>query len=200
MVISDEIYAELTYEGTHVSIARPFPACGSGTITLNGFSKAFAMTGWRMGFACAPDATSMAVDVQDSPVHYALRAHRRASTRRWRRSSRRRRQRLRRRAAAWCESYDRRRRLIVHGAARGGAFLLRAAGRVLRLPRRRPNGHGFSDAFCEKLLCEQKVAAVPGTAFGQGGEGHIRLSYATSLDKIEEAVKRMGRFLEKQGK
>lgn len=195
LVISDEIYAELTYAGTHHSIAA-IEGMRDNTIVLNGFSKAFAMTGWRMGWACAPkDIMESMFKIHQYTMLCAPTAGQYAAL-----------EALRSNAASgyadvqkMVRAYDRRRRFLVKALGEIGLSCFEPLGAFYAFPSIAGTGLS-SDAFCEALLYDQKVAAVPGTAFGQGGEGHIRLSYATSLDKIEEAVKRMGRFLEKQGK
>ena len=189
MVISDEIYAELTYEGRHVSFAS-LPGMWERTITLNGFSKAFAMTGWRMGFACGPREV-MAVMCKihqytmlcaPTPGQYAALEALNSGEQNDYADVRR-----------MVESYDRRRRLIVNG--------LRAAGLACHEPRGAfyafpavPEGMN-SQNFCEKLLWEQKVAAVPGDAFGELGDGFFRCSYAASVQNIQKAVDRIAAFV-----
>ena len=189
MVISDEIYAELTYEGRHVSFAS-LPGMWDRTITLNGFSKAFAMTGWRMGFACGPREV-MAVMCKihqytmlcaPTPGQYAALEALNSGEQNDYADVRR-----------MVESYDRRRRLIVNG--------LRAAGLACHEPRGAfyafpavPEGMNSQD-FCEKLLWEQKVAAVPGDAFGELGDGFFRCSYAASVQNIQKAVDRIAAFV-----
>ena len=189
MVISDEIYAELTYEGRHVSFAS-LPGMWERTITLNGFSKAFAMTGWRMGFACGPREV-MAVMCKihqytmlcaPTPGQYAALEALNSGEQNDYADVRR-----------MVESYDRRRRLIVNG--------LRAAGLACHEPRGAfyafpavPEGMNSQD-FCEKLLWEQKVAAVPGDAFGELGDGFFRCSYAASVQNIQKAVDRIAAFV-----
>ena len=189
IVISDEIYAELTYAGTHHSIAA-IEGMRDNTIVLNGFS----MTGWRMGWACAPkDIMESMFKIHQYTMLCAPTAGQYAAL-----------EALRSNAASgyadvqkMVRAYDRRRRFLVKALGDVGLSCFEPLGAFYAFPSIVGTGLS-SDAFCEALLYDQKVAAVPGTAFGQGGEGHIRLSYATSLDKIEEAVRRMGRFLEKQ--
>lgn len=195
IVISDEIYAELTYDGKFASLAQ-FDEIKDQVIVINGFSKAFAMTGWRMGWACAPkDIMESMFKIHQYTMLCAPTAGQYAAL-----------EALRSNAASgyadvqkMVRAYDRRRRFLVKALGEIGLSCFEPLGAFYAFPSIAGTGLS-SDAFCEALLYDQKVAAVPGTAFGQGGEGHIRLSYATSLDKIEEAVKRMDRFLEKQGK
>ena len=194
LVISDEIYSELTYGGRkHVSFAS-IPGMFEHTVTLNGFSKAFAMTGWRMGYACAPapiarlmckihQFTILCAPVQgQAAAAEALRAGREdnyASVEKMR------------------KVYDQRRRIMLDGFAKMGLPCFEPLGAFYVFP----NIAGLnmkSDEFCEKLLREQKVATVPGTAFGASGEGYIRCSYATATDKIIEALRRIELFVRRQ--
>ena len=194
VVIADEIYAELTYTGRpHVAFAS-IPGMRERTITLNGFSKAFAMTGWRMGYACAPapiarlmckihQFTILCAPVQgQAAAAEALRAGREdnyASVEKMR------------------KVYDQRRRIMLDGFAKMGLPCFEPLGAFYVFP----NIAGLnmkSDEFCEKLLREQKVATVPGTAFGASGEGYIRCSYATATDKIIEALRRIELFVRRQ--
>ena len=194
LVISDEIYSELTYGGRkHVSFAS-IPGMFERTVTLNGFSKAFAMTGWRMGYACAPapiarlmckihQFTILCAPVQgQAAAAEALRAGREdtyASVEKMR------------------KVYDQRRRIMLDGFAKMGLPCFEPLGAFYVFP----NIAGLnmkSDEFCEKLLREQKVATVPGTAFGASGEGYIRCSYATATDKIIEALRRIELFVRRQ--
>ena len=189
MVISDEIYAELTYEGKHVSFAA-IPGMWERTITLNGFSKAFAMTGWRMGFACGPREV-MAVMCKihqytmlcaPTPGQYAaLEALSSGETNDYADVRR------------MVDSYDRRRRLIVHGLREAGLSCHEPRGAFYAFPAV-PRGMD-SQTFCEKLLWEKKVAAVPGDAFGALGDGFIRCSYAASVENIQKAVERIAAFV-----
>lgn len=191
MVISDEIYSELTYgERTHVSFAS-IPGMFERTITLNGFSKAFAMTGWRMGYACAPapiarlmckihQFTMLCAPIQgQAAATEALRSgydSNYASVARMR------------------DVYDRRRRMMLTAFNRMGLDCFEPLGAFYVFPCIR-SLHMTSDEFCEKLLREQKVATVPGTAFGASGEGFIRCSYATATEKIAEALCRIEIFV-----
>ena len=189
MVISDEIYAELTYEGKHVSFAA-IPGMWERTITLNGFSKAFAMTGWRMGFACGPREV-MAVMCKihqytmlcaPTPGQYAALEALSSGEQNDYADVRR-----------MVDSYDRRRRLIVHGLREAGLSCHEPRGAFYAFPAV-PEGMD-SQTFCEKLLWEKKVAAVPGDAFGALGDGFIRCSYAASVENIQKAVERIAAFV-----
>lgn len=186
IVLTDEIYSELLYDGgRHVSIAS-LPGMRERTILLHGFSKAFAMTGWRIGYACAPVELTDAmmrihqygilcasITSQDAALE-ALR-HGAAEMERMRRD------------------YEGRRNLIVKGFNDLGLPCHRPAGAFYVFPDIRPSGL-TSQEFALRLLREHKVAVVPGTAFGPGGEGHVRCSYAAGLPQIKEALKRAGEF------
>ena len=191
MVISDEIYSELTYGGrTHVSFAA-IDGMFDRTITLNGFSKAFAMTGWRMGYACAPapiaklmckihQFTMLCAPIQgQAAATEALRSgkdNNYASVAKMR------------------DVYDRRRRMMHTAFNNMGLDCFEPLGAFYVFPCIKSMSM-TSDEFCEKLLLEQKVATVPGTAFGDSGEGYIRCSYATSTEKIAEALRRIELFV-----
>ncbi len=188
-LISDEIYDRLTYDGPHVCVAS-LPGAWERTIMLNGFSKAYAMTGWRIGYACAPALilTAMckihAYTMLCAPImgqKAALEALKSGEPRRAGHG----------RSVQPAPAPDRGR------PERDRPGLPPAARRVLRLPQHPPHGPDLGASSPSGLLFEEHVAVVPGTAFGAGGEGHIRCSYATSLEKIEEALKRIARFVQK---
>ena len=189
MVVSDEIYAELTYSGRHVSFAS-IPGMWERTITLNGFSKAFAMTGWRMGFACGPRAVmevlckihQYTMLCAPTPGQYAALEALTSGEQNDFADVRR-----------MVESYDRRRRLIVSGLREAGLACHEPMGAFYAFPAV-PAGMD-SQTFCEKLLWEKKVAAVPGDAFGALGDGFFRCSYAASNENIRRAVERIGEFV-----
>ena len=187
VVISDEIYAELTYgDSPHVSIAS-LPGMAERTIVLSGFSKAFAMTGWRLGYACGPKALIAAM----TKIHqYALMCapttaqYGGIEAMRGGQAS----------VLAMRKEYDARRRYMLGALremgldcfeARGAFYLFPSIGRF-GLP---------SEEFCERLLREHRLAVVPGTAFGGCGEGHIRCSYAYSIESIKEALERLRAFV-----
>ena len=191
MVISDEIYSELTYgEKDHVSFAS-LPGMWERTVTLNGFSKAFAMTGWRVGYACGPKeliavmlkihqyAIMCAPCMGQVAALEALKSGRLTDYEDVRRMR---------------ESYDRRRRLMVEGFRAMGLDCFEPRGAFYVFPSIKPTGLTSED-FCNRLLMEHKVACVPGTAFGSCGEGHIRCSYATGIDKLNIALERMEAFV-----
>ena len=191
LAVTDEIYAELTFNGRgHASFAA-LPGMRERTILLNGFSKAFSMTGWRLGYAAGPlpliDAMrkihQLTMLCAPTPAQYAGVAALEqgfadgfADTR------------------AMIDEYAARRRVIIDGF------------NALGLPCNEPEGAFYvfpsiertgltSDEFCDRLLEQQRVAAIPGSAFGEAGEGHIRCCYATSMQGIETALERIGTFL-----
>ncbi|MBR0443032.1 MAG: aminotransferase class I/II-fold pyridoxal phosphate-dependent enzyme, partial [Clostridia bacterium] len=191
IVISDEIYAELTYGGKrHVSIAS-LPGMQERTILINGFSKAFSMTGWRMGYACGPEPLMQQIlkihqyAIMCAPTtsqYAAIEALRSCDDD----------------VAAMIEEYDMRRRLIVSGFNKLGLTCREPKGAFYAFPCIASTGM-TSEEFCEQLLYEKKVAIVPGPAFGQGGEGFVRASYCYSTEHIQEALRRIGQFLDEHG-
>ena len=191
MVISDEIYSELTYGGLrHVSFAS-LPGMWDYTLTINGFSKAFAMTGWRVGYLCGP---AEVVSVINKIHQYAILCAPRqgqvaalAALREGRENGYAEVLRMR-------ESYDRRRRLMVEGFRSMGLDCFEPLGAFYVFPSIARTGL-TSEEFCERLLNEERVACVPGTAFGACGEGHIRCSYATAVDKLNLALEKMEKFM-----
>ena len=191
VVISDEIYAELTYSGhRHVSFAS-IDGMKERTITLNGFSKAFAMTGWRMGYVCAPaPLLKVMLKVHQYTIMCAPTAGQYAAL-----------EALRSGAETdyayvreMVRTYDRRRRIMLDAYADMGLSCFEPRGAFYTFPCIRSTGL-TSEQFAERLLMEQKVACVPGTAFGASGEGFVRCSYATETDKVAEAMKRMKAFV-----
>ena len=188
MVLSDEIYAELTFSGeSHVSPAS-IDGLWERTITVNGFSKAFSMTGWRLGFACGPKPI---IDEITKIHQFAIMSSPTTS------------QYAAVEALKNCDSdveymvhqYDMRRRMIVSGFNKIGLTCREPKGAFYAFPSIKSTGM-TSDEFCEKLLYSKKVAVVPGTAFGESGEGFIRASYCYSVEHIKEALSRIGEFLE----
>ena len=186
MVISDEIYSELTYSGKHCSIAE-IDGMKERTIVINGFSKSFAMTGWRLGFMAGPK------DV----IKHCLKLHQYAIM-----SSPTTSQYAAVVAMQSCEKdiekmrneYNMRRRYIVDAFNKLGLDCFAPQGAFYVFPCIKSTGM-TSDDFCEKLVFSKKVAVVPGTAFGKSGEGFVRVSYAYSINHLQEAVKRIGEFL-----
>lgn len=190
-VISDEIYAELTYDGySHVSFAT-IDGMWERTITLNGFSKAFAMTGWRLGYACGPkEILSVMLKVHQYAIMCAPTASQYAAV-----------EALRSGADTDYASvkqmqrtYDRRRRIMLEAYREMNLSCFEPRGAFYTFPCIKRTGLS-SQEFAERLLREQRVAVVPGTAFGESGEGFVRCSYATATDKVAEAMKRMKEFV-----
>lgn len=190
LVISDEIYDRLVYGFEHVCFAK-LPGMQKRTLLLGGFSKDYAMTGWRIGYAAAPaelirglvrvhqytvmSAPTMsqvaALEALEHGEHYVQEM---------------------------VAEYDRRRKLIVNGLNSLGLKTFEPRGAFYAFPQISITGMN-EDTFAEKLLQEERVAVVPGSAFGQGGEGFVRCSYATSYEKIEEALRRIERFMRRMG-
>ena len=192
LVISDEIYAELTYGGRHCSVAS-LPGMKERTVLLSGFSKAFAMTGWRVGFTCAPEALDKAMlKVHQYTMLCAPRTSQHAAV------------------AALAggfqdgfasvekmrAEYDRRRRYLVSALNGLGLSCFEPRGAFYVFPSVASTGL-TGEEFAERLLMEEQVAVVPGNAFGTCGDTHVRCSYATGMAELEEAVGRIARFLEK---
>jgi len=190
VVISDEIYDRLVYGVSHVCFPA-LPGMQKRTVLLGGFSKDYAMTGWRIGYACGPaEIIKGLVRVHQYTVMSAPTTAQAAAC-----------------AAlndtedyvqAMVSEYDRRRRLIVDGLNRLGLATFEPHGAFYAFPRVKITGMD-DETFAEKLLQEEHVAVVPGSAFGAGGQGFVRCSYATAYEKIEEALFRMERFMRRQG-
>ena len=191
MVLSDEIYSELTYgEESHVSFAS-LPGMWERTVTLNGFSKAFAMTGWRVGYACGPrEVLRVMLKIHQYAIMCAPRMGQVAALEALRSGRLTDYEDVRHMR----ESYDRRRRLMVEGFRAMGLECFEPRGAFYIFPGIQPTGLS-SEEFCNRLIREHKVACVPGTAFGPSGEGHIRCSYATGIDKLNIALERMEQFV-----
>lgn len=186
IVLSDEIYAELTYEGEHVSIAS-FPGMRDRTIVFNGFSKAFAMTGWRIGYACGhPDIINAMNKIHQYTIMCAPIMAQKAAIEALRHGEGEMRKMV--------ENYNYRRKLMLNGFRQIGLSCFEPRGAFYCFPSIKNSGMNSED-FCEKLLKEEKVAVVPGNAFGNCGEGYIRCCYAASVANIEEAIERIGHFL-----
>ena len=188
VVLSDEIYAELTFNGErHVSIAS-IEGMKERTVVINGFSKTFSMTGWRLGYACGPkEIMAQLVKIHQFAIMSAPTTAQYAAIEALRNGDDA--------VAAMVEEYNMRRRLIVSGFNKLGLSCREPLGAFYAFPSIQSTGM-TSDEFCEKLLYAQRVAVVPGTAFGQGGEGFVRASYCYSTEHITEALKRIRRFLE----
>jgi len=191
IVLSDEIYAELTYEGEHVSIAS-FPGMRDRTIVFNGFSKAFAMTGWRIGYACGhPDIINAMNKIHQYTIMCAPIMAQKAAIEALRHGEGEMRKMV--------DNYNYRRKLMLNGFRQVGLSCFEPRGAFYCFPSIKNSGMNSED-FCEKLLKEEKVAVVPGNAFGNCGEGYIRCCYAASVANIEEAIERMGHFLARHRK
>lgn len=188
LCICDEVYGDLTYDFEHTPFATLTGAKGN-TLYLDGFSKSYAMTGWRVGFACGPKEliaamtkvhqyTIMCVPITSQMAACeALVSGRKA-------------------AEEMKREYKRRREFIVDGLNNLGLSCIKPQGAFYVFPSIKKTGLSSLD-FAQKLLREQKVAVVPGTAFGKGFEDYIRISYASSMDNLKEALKRIGAFLKK---
>jgi aminotransferase len=189
IVISDEIYAELTYGGKkHVSIAS-LPGMKGHTIIVNGFSKAFAMTGWRIGFLAAPEPLFRGMlKIHQYTALCAPRMSQLAALEALQNGLQE--------CKAMVQQYDRRRRFVVHSLRDMGLACMQPGGAFYVFPSIDSTGLD-AETFAEKLLLEEKVAVVPGNVFGSSGVGHIRCSYATSLERLDEAMRRMKRFVKK---
>ena len=187
LVISDEIYAELTFGSEpHVSIAS-IEGMKERTVMINGFSKTFSMTGWRLGYACGPaPVIKQITKIHQFAIMCAPTTSQYAAIEALRNGDEA--------VAAMREEYDMRRRLIVNGFNRLGLVCREPKGAFYAFPSIRSTGM-TSDEFCEKLLYAERVALVPGTAFGLGGEGFVRASYCYSTDHIREALRRVESFL-----
>ena len=192
MVISDEIYGELVYGGKQHCCFASIPGMRERTITINGFSKAFAMTGWRIGYACGPEEI---IAVMNKIHQYGIMCAPRMSQVAAAEALRAGRENGYEDIARMRESYDRRRRLMVDRFRKMGLHCFEPYGAFYVFPSIRRTGM-TSEEFCQQLLEEKNVAAVPGNAFGPSGEGHIRCCYATAVEKIEEALKRIQAFVE----
>ena len=192
LVITDEIYAELTYGKQHVSIAS-LPNMKERTVYIGGFSKAFAMTGWRLGFACAPAEIDEGMfkihqyGMLCAPItsqYAALEALNDGLSDGFATVEEIR------------DSYDKRRKFVLHSLKEIGLSCFEPKGAFYAFPSVRSTGLN-GETFANKLLQEQKVAVVPGNAFGQFGEENVRISYATSMRSLTEAFERTAKFLQK---
>ena len=185
-VLSDEIYAELTYGQEHVSIAS-LPGMKERTVMINGFSKAYAMTGWRLGYVCAPaPILAQMLKIHQFAIMCAPTTSQYAAVSALRNGDKD--------VAVMRESYDQRRRYLLHAYKEMGLECFEPFGAFYTFPSIKRFGM-TSDAFATRLLEEEKVAVVPGTAFGDCGEGYLRVSYAYSLESLKEALGRMERFI-----
>ena len=192
LVISDEIYSELTFaENTHVSIAS-IDGMRERTVLINGFSKTFSMTGWRLGFACGPqEIISQVTKIHQFAIMCAPTTSQYAAIEALRNCDEA--------VADMKAEYNRRRRLIVDGFNKAGLTCREPKGAFYAFPCIKSTGL-TSEEFCEKLLESKHVAVVPGTAFGKGGEGFVRASYCYSTEHIIEALKRIDEFVKENDK
>jgi len=185
-VVSDEIYAHLTYDGEHTCFSS-LPGMRDRTLLMNGFSKAYAMTGWRIGYACGPKPVIDAMvrihayTALSAPIGGQIGAIEALKN-------------CEHEMRGMMREYDQRRRIFIRGLNDIGLPCFEAKGAFYAFPSIAGTGL-TSKQFSQALLFEEKVAAVPGTAFGPCGEGHLRCTYATSMDSLKEALTRMERFL-----
>lgn len=191
MVLSDEIYSEMTYGAKHVSIAE-LPGMRERTIVVNGFSKTFAMTGWRLGWMAAPaEIIAQARKIHQYGIMCAPMVSQRAAIEALKHCDAD--------CAHMIEEYDHRRRFLLERFAQMGLRCFPAQGAFYLFPSIESSGL-TSEEFCEKLLQEERVAVVPGSAFGESGKNNIRISYAYSLKHLTEAANRIERFLQRHHK
>ena len=187
-VLSDEIYSELSYKEDHVSIAS-LPGMKERTILINGFSKAYAMTGWRLGYACAPKVImEQMVKIHQFAIMCAPTNSQYAAVDALKNGDED--------VRTMREAYDQRRRYLMHRFKEMGLECFEPYGAFYVFPCIKEFGM-TSEEFATRLLNDQKVAVVPGTAFGECGEGFLRISYAYSLDNLKEALGRMEIFINK---
>ena len=186
-VVSDEIYSELTYgDEKHVTIAS-FPGMKERTVLINGFSKAYAMTGWRLGYAAAPAVIlEQMLKIHQYAIMCAPTTSQYAAVSAMKNGDPD--------VAMMRESYNQRRRFLLHAFAEMGIECFEPLGAFYTFPNIKRFGM-TSEEFATRLLQEEKVAVVPGTAFGDCGEGFVRISYAYSLNNLKEALGRIQRFV-----
>ena len=187
-VLSDEIYSELTYKEDHVSIAS-IPDMQERTILINGFSKAYAMTGWRLGYACGPrKIIEQMTKLHQYAIMCAPTTSQYAAVEALRNGDDD--------VAMMREAYNQRRRYLVHAFKEMGLECFEPYGAFYIFPCLKEFGM-TSEEFASRFLMEEKVAVVPGTAFGDCGEGFLRISYAYSLENLKEALGRMQKFIDR---
>lgn len=185
-VISDEIYAELTYDNTHCSIAS-FPGMKERTVVINGFSKAFAMTGWRLGYACAPkQIMSQMIKLHQFAIMCAPTNSQFAAVEALRSCDEE--------VRKMVEAYNQRRRFLLNAFKEMGIDCFEPYGAFYVFPSIK-KFKMTSDEFANRLLAEQKLAVVPGTAFGASGEGFVRISYAYSIENLKVGLERIEKFI-----
>ena len=187
-VISDEIYSELTYKGQHCTIAS-LPGMKERTVLINGFSKSYAMTGWRLGYACAPEIIlKQMLKIHQYAIMCAPTTSQYAAVEALRNGDKD--------VEEMREAYDQRRRFLVKSLRDMGLDCYEPQGAFYGFPSIKRCGM-TSDEFALRLLEEEKVAVVPGTAFGDSGEGYLRISYAYSLKDLKRALERIERFVKR---
>lgn len=185
-VISDEIYAELSYKEKHVSIAQ-IPGMKERTVLINGFSKAYAMTGWRLGYCCAPAMiTEQMLKIHQFAIMCAPTTSQYAAVEAMKNGDDD--------VAMMREQYNQRRRYLMHAFEEMGLPCFEPYGAFYVFPCIKEFGM-TSDEFATRFLQEEKVAVVPGTAFGDCGEGYLRISYAYSLENLKVAIGRLANFV-----
>jgi aminotransferase len=191
IVVSDEIYDRLVYDFDHVCFPALSEELKERTVLLGGFSKAYAMTGWRIGYACAPkDILQGMLRIHQYTIMSAPTTAQDAAIEALKSGEPH--------VQEMVTEYDRRRRLMVAGFNRLGLSTFEPRGAFYTFPNIRASGMD-EETFAETLLKEESVAVVPGSAFGPGGEGFVRACYATEYSKIEEALRRMERFMSRHG-
>ena len=187
-VMSDEIYAELTYKGNHVSITS-LEGMKERTLLINGFSKSYAMTGWRLGYCCAPDwLIKQMTKIHQYAIMCAPTISQYAAVEALKNGDED--------VKMMRESYNQRRRFLMDSFKKMGLECFEPYGAFYVFPCIKEFGM-TSEEFATRFLQEEKVAAVPGTAFGESGEGYLRISYAYSLEKLKIAMERLERFVKK---
>ncbi len=185
-IISDEIYAELTYKGKHVSIIS-LPGMKERTVLINGFSKSYAMTGWRLGYACAPtEIMEQMLKIHQFAIMCAPTTSQYAAVEALRNGDDD--------VAMMRESYNQRRRYLMHAFKEMGLECFEPYGAFYVFPGIKEFGM-TSEEFANRLLQEEKVAVVPGTAFGDCGEGFLRISYAYSIENLKIALDKIEAFI-----
>ena len=185
-VLSDEIYAELTYQQDHVTIAS-LPGMRERTVLINGFSKSYSMTGWRLGYACAPkNILEQMLKIHQYAIMCAPTTSQYAAVEAVRNGDND--------VQKMREEYNGRRRYLIHRFREMGLACFEPFGAFYAFPCIKEFGMS-SDEFATRMLQEEKVVVVPGTAFGDCGEGFLRISYAYSLEKLKEALDRMEHFI-----
>jgi aminotransferase len=190
VVISDELYDQLVYGVEHVCFPS-LPGMQQRTVLLGGFSKNYAMTGWRAGFACGPEEIIKGlVRIHQYTIMSAPTMSQMAALEALKNGSAY--------VTQMRDEYDRRRKLIVSGLNSLGLPTFEPKGAFYAFPNIAVTGMD-DETFAQKLLEEERVACVPGSSFGAGGEGYVRCSYATAYEKIEEALRRMERFMQRHG-